>query len=135
MSTRFTDAFYYIALLSPRDADHDRAVAMANEFRGHEFVTTDAVLIEVLAYFAEHGSALRLQAAALVRDLRSDPKVRVIPLTRHLFDRGLALYTNRPDKGYSLTDSISMETCRAMRIRDVLTKDHHFEQEGFTVLF
>ena len=41
----------------------------------------------------------------------------------------------RPDKGYSLTDCISMQTMGSQGIRDVLTNDRHFEQEGFQALF
>lgn len=47
---------------------------------------------------------------------------------------GLDLYGARPDKGYSLTDCISMQTMRDRGIVEVLTHDHHFEQEGFVLL-
>jgi G:T-mismatch repair DNA endonuclease (very short patch repair protein) len=40
----------------------------------------------------------------------------------------------RPDKGYSLTDCISMETMRAEGIREILTHDNHSTQEGFAIL-
>ncbi len=39
------------------------------------------------------------------------------------------------DKGYSLTDCISMQTMKSFSITEVLTHDKHFAQEGFTVLF
>jgi hypothetical protein len=45
------------------------------------------------------------------------------------------LYIQRPDKGYSLTDCISMQTMRREGLTEALTKDRHFEQEGFQVLF
>lgn len=47
---------------------------------------------------------------------------------------GLPLYERRPDKGYSLVDCISMNVMRRLRLRQVLTNDRHFAQEGFTVL-
>jgi predicted nucleic acid-binding protein len=47
----------------------------------------------------------------------------------------LTLYESRPDKEYSLTDCISMQTMRRARLTEVLTNDHHFTQEGFTILF
>ena len=47
---------------------------------------------------------------------------------------GLELYRNRPDKGYSLTDCISMETMRREALAEILTNDRHFEQEGFSRL-
>jgi len=47
----------------------------------------------------------------------------------------MSLYEARPDKGYSLTDCISMQTMRREGITEVLTDDRHFEQEGFHALF
>ena len=45
------------------------------------------------------------------------------------------MYKARPDKGYSLTDCISMNTMRAEGMAEVLTNDVHFRQEGFRALF
>jgi predicted nucleic acid-binding protein len=49
--------------------------------------------------------------------------------------QGWNFYRARPDKGYSLTDCISMQTMRREGLTDVLTNDRHFEQEGFRALF
>lgn len=51
-----------------------------------------------------------------------------------LFDAGLALYRKRLDKAYSMTDCMSFVVCRTQRIREILTSDHDFEQEGFAIL-
>jgi uncharacterized protein len=48
---------------------------------------------------------------------------------------GLDLYATRLDKGYSMTDCISMQAMRREGLTDVLTNDRHFEQEGFRALF
>lgn len=48
---------------------------------------------------------------------------------------GFDLYQTRLDKGYSLTDCISMETMRHQGISDALPNDAHFEQEGFRAIF
>ncbi len=50
------------------------------------------------------------------------------------FLEALELYESRLDKGYSLTDCISMNVCHKLGITQVLTHDHHFEQEGFSIL-
>lgn len=42
--------------------------------------------------------------------------------------------TRHASQGYRLTDCLSMTMMRARRIMHVLTTDHHFEQEGFTLL-
>jgi predicted nucleic acid-binding protein len=70
-----------------------------------------------------------------VRDILSDPTTQVLPQTSADFAAALALYESRPDKGYSLTDCRSMLALRALGISEVLTHDHHFTQEGFTILF
>ncbi len=46
----------------------------------------------------------------------------------------MSLYESRLDKGYSLTDCISMTVMRERNISDVLTHDNHFRQEGFKIL-
>lgn len=61
--------------------------------------------------------------------------VAIVPQTTDSFLTGLDLYRTRLDKGYSLTDCISMQTMRQRGIADVLTNDRHFEQEGFHALF
>ena len=57
----------------------------------------------------------------------------------HLFlnhtSDALTLYEARPDKEYSLTDCIAMQTMRREGLTEVLTNDHHFTQEGFSILF
>lgn len=58
----------------------------------------------------------------------------VLEVTNDLFERGLQLYRDRPDKAYSLCDCISMVVCTELGIADVLTHDHDFEQERFTIL-
>ena len=58
-----------------------------------------------------------------------------MPYAAEAFQDGLALYAERPDKGYSLTDCISMQTMRREGLTEVLRNDRHFEQEGFRALF
>lgn len=87
-----------------------------------------------LAYFSKRGRDARLVAVKLVDALRADPRATIIHQTPELFFAGVDLYRRRLDKGYSLTDCMSMALCREQGIADVLTHDRHFEQEGFTVL-
>ena len=75
------------------------------------------------------------KAGTLIHDLRSDPDVEVLAQTRADFDAALALYEARLDKAYSLTDCRSMLALGTLGITEVLTNDHHFTQEGFTILF
>lgn len=71
----------------------------------------------------------------MVRDILSDPTTQVLPQTSADFAAALALFEARPDKDYSLTDCRSMLALQSLGITEVLTNDHHFTQEGFTILF
>ena len=64
-----------------------------------------------------------------------DRTVQLVRQSHDSFMAGLELYGARPDKGYSLTDCISMQTMRRRGLSDVLTNDRHFEQEGFHAIF
>ena len=136
MRRLFADTFYWIALLSRRDAWHARVTAFSQTLIETDRVwTTDAVFVEVLAAFSAAGAHLRHEAVLLVDELLNDPNVRVVEATRSLFLDGLSLYRVRPDKEYSLTDCMSMRVMRRERLTDILTNDYHFTQEGFTILF
>jgi predicted nucleic acid-binding protein len=134
MKPVFADTFYWIALTNPRDSFHHRVLEFSRSLRPQSIVTTDEVLTELLT-FSSADQQLRLEASLVVNDVLADDNVRVIPQTRQSFLAGFALYQARPDKGYSLTDCISMQTMRHSGLTDVLTNDRHFEQEGFRALF
>ena len=130
----FADTLYWVALLHRKDQWHPAAVQASRTLAGCHLVLTDDILTEVLAAFCEAGPILRQRAAMLVRRLHQRPTVTVRPQSRAGFLTGLALYEARPDKGYSLTDCISMEAMRQEGIAEILTHDQHFSQEGFTIL-
>ena len=60
--------------------------------------------------------------------------VEVIPSSRSAFLAALDLDEARLDKGYSLTDCISMNAMRERGLFEVLANDAHFRQQGFSVL-
>ena len=133
--TLFADTFYWIALLDPGDAFHGAVLALNATLGTVRLVTTDEVFTEVLTFFSRGGPLWRSKAALMVRRTRSSPDVDVLPQTRTDFDAALVLYEARPDKEYSLTDCRSMLAMRGLGLTEILTNDHHFTQEGFTVLF
>lgn len=132
MRLYFADAWFFIALLDSFDSHHGRAHRLRAVVRDDAVVTHDAVLTEVLAYFSGDGPHARREVAKLVRGLLTTESV--VECSRALFLRALTLYEQRADKKYSLVDCMSMELMRDRDITQVLTNDHHFRQEGFTVL-
>ena len=132
MKAVFADTFYFLALLGDRDEAHDQAVDASRRQKGR-LVTTVWVLTEV-------GDALaapknRSAFTGLLDVLRDDPQAVIVPPGQETFDRGVALYAERPDTGWSLTDCISFSVMREMNITEALTGDQHFEQAGFRALF
>jgi len=135
MKPVFADTFFWIALTNVQDQAHERAKSFARSVAPSTIFTTEEVLTEYLNYFAGWGAKPRERAGRGVQSILENPTVRVVGQTSSSFLAGLTLYRARLDKGYSLTDCISMETMRAEKIADVLTNDAHFEQEGFRAVF
>lgn len=131
MIAYFADTFYYLALLNEEDDAHPSALEAARSIGGR-LVTTTWVLTEVADGLAPRSTrGLFAQFNAL---LHLDSRLTIIPSTQEWFDRGVALYTARRDKDWSLTDCISFVVMRQLGISEALTADHHFEQAGFSVL-
>jgi predicted nucleic acid-binding protein len=134
MKLLFADTFYWVALLNPQDEDYTRVKLFSRLLASTKLITTEEVLTEVLTFFASYGSFMRQKAGQFVRDIISDPMIRVIPQTHDSFTLGFMLYEQRLDKEYSLQDCISMQIMRQLGITEILTHDKHFTQEGFTIL-
>ena len=128
------DTAYLIAITRQDDQWHTVAVEARQRLDGASFVTTDEVLTEFLTALSRGGSRLRTEAVIRVREALGASDIRVVPQSRQSFTDGLARYESRSDKAYSLPDCISMNIMKAEGITEILTSDHNFEQEGFTIL-
>jgi len=130
----FADTLYWVAIVKPNDP-YARAAREARQAIGPcLIVTTDEVLYEFVTAFAQGGSMLRDKAVRIVRELLDSASVKVLAQSRDSLLRALDRFSKRPDKEYSLTDCSSMNAMDAEGITDVLTHDHHFQQEGYNVL-
>ena len=128
---RFADTHFYLAVLNTRDAVHERALQMSRTFRG-VVVTTEFVLLELADGLVRPPA--RQAFTRLFNSLRGDSLVDIVPASAELWERGRALYADRPDKLWSLTDCISFVVMKERGISEALTADHHFEQAGFVAL-
>jgi predicted nucleic acid-binding protein len=131
MNEVFLDASFLLALASPRDALHGRAVMWRYMLPG-PFVTTEFVLLEIADGLAARG--MISTAVSVMESLRKGPATEIIGAEALWFAKGYALYRQRSDKMWGLTDCISFEIMRERGIDDALTHDHHFEQAGFRAL-
>jgi uncharacterized protein len=127
----FADSFYFIALFNAGDQAHSKAVRFAPT-SNPPLLTTAWILTEVADACASFPN--RIQVVDFINRLIKIPRVKVVPFSMELFDRGLELYRSRPDKEWSLTDCISFVVMKDEGVADALTGDKHFEQAGFNAL-
>jgi predicted nucleic acid-binding protein len=127
----FVDTGYLLALVRPHDSLHARAQAWAQAI-AEPLLVTEHVIWETV-----NGLSMPLdrpKAHAIVAQLRSAPDCEIVPASPVLFDEGLQLHIQRPDKEWSLTDCISFIVMQRRGVSRALTPDHHFEQAGFEAL-
>ena len=73
-------------------------------------------------------------AAGFIRQAFNTPNITVATVDRELFNSGLALYENRTDKPWGLTDCISFAIMAQDKLVLAATADKHFVQAGFRAL-
>jgi predicted nucleic acid-binding protein len=130
----FLDATYLIALVSERDQFHPAAMQLMDALAANQIriITTQTVLVEFANSLAR--PKFRLKAGRTIEDFQRDPSIEIIPLTGELFEKAFALFRERADKAWGLTDCISFVVMQERGISEALTADEHFEQAGFTAL-
>jgi predicted nucleic acid-binding protein len=131
MKEVFADTFYFIALLSPSDAAHDRTWRITAG-QPSKLVTTAWVLTELANSLAKRDTRAGFLNTLVA--VRSNPTAVIIGHDERLYEAGVELYRTRADKDWSLTDCISFVVMDERGIADALTGDHHFEQAGFRAL-
>ena len=134
MPELFLDTGFAIALASPRDQHHRRAAELANEIKANasRLVTTQAIVLEIGNSLSKQNH--RSAAVRLITSLRTDETVEILTIDDPLFDKSFALFANRDDKEWSLTDCMSFVVMETRGITDALTPDEHFIQAGFNAL-
>lgn len=126
------DTVFVQALLDRKDQLHARARALRPLLdRAKAVYVTEAVLVEI-------GNALsyrnRAGAVAFIEPCYRTPNIRVIGVNTKRLTEALALYRDRPDKTWGLTDCLSFVAMREVGLTDALSADEHFVQAGFRAL-
>jgi hypothetical protein len=129
----FVDTAFVVALASHLDQHYAAANQLASGFTsGTRLVTTRAVCLEVanaLSY-----AQYRAKGLQLLNGMEKDRRFEIVPLSEQLYAEGMALFSARRDKEWSLTDCISFLVMWDRGISKALTADHHFSQAGFEPL-
>ncbi|MBN2578499.1 MAG: type II toxin-antitoxin system VapC family toxin [Pirellulales bacterium] len=127
----FLDTAYAIAISSPKDEFHEKALVLADQLvkQDARLVTTRAVMVEIGNSLAKQ--KYRKAAVELLQSLENDPKVEIFPVTEELYQQGFNLYRQREDKEWGLTDCISFVVMKDLGLSEALTPDEDFTQAGF----
>jgi uncharacterized protein len=127
----FIDTSYILALVNTADEHHHRAATASHQIKS-PFLTTEAVLTEIGNTLSR--ARWRALGYATIQDLRDDPNIEIVSVDAALFGRALALYGERMDKEWGLTDCLSFVVMQERNLTQVLTTDRHFSQAGFANL-
>jgi uncharacterized protein len=134
MNVVFADTCFWIALVNPNDQYYAQAQQASLLYRQSKILTTESVIVEFFNFYSEYGKFIRQKTHEFYRQMLVLAQVEIIAQTSQRLEQAIDFHANRPDKGYSLTDCISMTVMRERDCSDVMTNDKHFGQEGFTML-
>lgn len=121
-----TSGFY--CLLQRTDPFHVQACRFYEAAAAR--VTTNYVVAELIALAAVRGLP-REPVLAFAAELATSPEIDMVWIDRAIHEEALALLRTRVDKTYSLCDAVSFIVLRRNGLRQALTTDRHFAQEGF----
>ena len=131
---KFLDTSYAIALSSPADDYHNKALVIAKELKASKtpLTTTRAIILEI-------GNALskqkyRSKSIQLLSSLENDKTVTIVTMSETLYQKAFRLYCQRTDKNWGIVDCISFIVMTDRSITEALTTDIHFQQAGFRAL-
>ncbi len=135
VSLALVDTGALLALASPRDQYHTRAVETARRFlsAGGRFVGSSLVLVET------HNHVLYAmgpdRARAVTSALLGDPSYEWLDVSVALIREAVSRWLERfEDQRFSLTDAVSFEVMRRERLTAAFAFDDHFLTAGFTLL-
>ena len=129
----FVDTSGWMAQLSADETYHDQADQELRQAVNNLQVaiyTTDHVLAELIALMTSR-HVPRQQILSDVSILIHGTRITKLYTDQSLFLEAWILLTNRPDKGWSLVDAISILRLQQLGVTEVLTNDHYFTQAGF----
>ena len=132
----FLDSVHLIALFAPDDNWRGAAIAASLEIGSQQTLyTSDGVLLEMLARFSRTPRSFRQRLVNRIREIRTDPKYRVVPHAPALVEAALELYAGEfADSSFSLQDCVAVVVMREYGIGSILTADQEFARARFTPL-
>lgn len=136
MPLLFGDTSGWGNLVDPTQPFHSVAASLYRTARQHGrmVVTTNYVLVELVALLTNPLRIPRPATLAFIEGLKTSPYVEIVHIDFVLAEEAWLLLRSRQDKEGSLVDCASFVVMTRRGIMDALTTDHHFEQAGFVRL-
>ena len=134
MKGLFVDTAGWVACTDSADPAHNQAAAARDTWlqEGGVLITTDYVADETLTLLRVR---LGLGAAeAWWQQVDGSPRLRWEYVSLARADKARGFFFRYRDKEFSFTDCTSFVVMRELKLREVLTTDHHFTQAGFVAL-
>lgn len=129
MRSVFIDTSFVIAMFTPEDRYHHKALAISHDLFNYQRIwITDAVIYEIGNSFSKTNKEI---VAEFIRDCYNTEQIHVEKTSEDLLLKALDRYGSFLDKDWSLTDCISFEVMEENDINIAYSSDHHFEQAGF----
>jgi predicted nucleic acid-binding protein len=124
----FVDSGYWIALRDERDHLHANARGLAVWMlrQRAELIVTPFIFAEVQGYY----SRMRNIRQQVIRDIWENPVVRVEQALPADQQEAVELLKKHADKNFSFCDAVSFALILRLKIRRVVSFDHHFRQFG-----
>jgi len=136
MQDLFADTSGWGHLVDPTQSFHIPAASHYRKARqqGRKVVTTNYILLEVVALLTNPLRIPRTTVVAFIEGLKSSPHVEIVHVDAALDAEAWQLLRKRLDKEWSLVDCASFVLMSRWGIREALTSDQDFEQAGFVRL-
>ena len=120
------DSSAILALLDADDADHERAVAVAQQIAAEKRPAFITNYIETEA----HALLLRKLGRTLAREWLLTGGLTVVRALPAEEQRAKQILARHTDRDWTLCDAISFAVLDARHIKRAFTFDHHFRQYG-----
>ena len=121
----FVDASYYIALLNSRDTNHNKALAFAEQYSENKYLTSYAILGEVLTVGSQRYS--RQITIRFAEKIMNSSTVVVLE-EQDVVDSAFRIFEKIKNKNVSWVDCYSFAIMKKYRIRKALSFDLDFQK-------
>lgn len=132
----FVDTAGWGNLLDPSQSLHAESLAVYKKASqtGRKLVTTNYILLELVALLTSPLRISRSRIVAFVESMKISSRVEIVHIDPITDVKAWQLLRERQDKDWSLVDCSSFVVMKDRGIIDAFTTDHHFEQAGYRCL-